>query len=332
MDILNRLKARAQERRAKIVLPESGDDRTLKASAQILAEEIASVVLVGDKDKIEAQASSLGVDITKAEIIDPKAYARTDEFAEFFYNKRKDKGICRDEAGKCVLNPLFFGALLVKFGIVDGMVAGAESTTADVLRAALQVVGVVPGLKTVSSTFIMVVPDFIGEDALFFFSDCAVVPNPTAEQLADIAISTAHTRRAIIGDEPKVAMLSFSTMGSAQHELVDKVKEALSIIRSRGVDFDVDGEMQLDAAIIEDIAKRKAPHSKVAGKANTLIFPDLQAGNIGYKLVQRFAKAEAIGPIIQGLAAPICDLSRGCSSDDIVNTSVLVALMATKKN
>lgn len=208
------------------------------------------------------------------------------------------------------------------------MVAGAVNTTGDVLKAALQVVGVKAGLATVSSSFIMVTPDFQGQDRVFLFGDCAVVPNPTAEQLADIAISTAETRASLIGDEAKVALLSFSTKGSAKHELVDKVTSAVDIIKSRNVSFEFDGDLQADAAIIPAIGEKKAPGSKVAGNANVLIFPDLQAGNIGYKLVQRFAKAEAIGPVIQGLAAPICDLSRGCSAEDIVNTTALVLLMS----
>lgn len=328
MPILRQLKAKAKTLGAKVVLPESGDDRTLRAASRIMEEELAQVVLIGDAELIAQDAAKLDLDLSGAEIINPKTYPRLSEFTEFFYNKRKDKGITEEEAAKIVLNPLYFGALMVKFALVNGMVAGAENTTADVLRAALQVVGVTPGLKTVSSTFIMIIPNVNGEDALFFFADSAVVPNPTSEQLADIAISTAYTRRAIVGDEPKVALLSFSTKGSAQHELVEKVTEAVRILDSRKVDFDYDGELQLDAAIIPEIAFRKAPESKVAGQANTLIFPDLQSGNIGYKLVQRFARAKAIGPIIQGLAAPICDLSRGCSCDDIVNTAVLVILMS----
>ncbi len=328
MPILKKLKAKAKTMGASIVLPESLEERTLKAAAVIIHEKLAEVVLVGSPDEIITKAQALELDIGAAKIINPMEYDRTAEFTEYFYNKRKDKGITAEQATATVLNPLFFGALLVKFGIVNGMVAGAENTTADVLRAALQVVGVTPGLKTVSSTFIMVIPDFKGEDALFFFADSAVVPNPTADQLADIAMSTAQTRRSICGDEPKVALLSFSTKGSAKHELVDKVTDAVKILDDRKVDFAYDGELQLDAAIIPEIAIMKAPQSKVAGSANTLIFPDLQAGNIGYKLVQRFAKAKAIGPIIQGLAAPVCDLSRGCSIDDIVNTSVLVILMS----
>ena len=331
MTILETLKSRAKATNGCVVLPEAFDERTLRAAAQILGDGLASVVLVGNTEQVKSDAAKYGLNISGATVIDPEHYERIGEFADFFYQKRKDKGVTEEQAMQTVKHHLFFGALLVKFGVVGGMVAGAANTTADVLRAALQVVGVMPGLKTVSSTFIMVTPDFMGQDALFFFADCAVVPNPTSEQLADIAITTAATRRAIIGDEPKVALLSFSSKGSAEHELVEKVTSAMKIIDSRNVDFDYDGELQLDAAIIPAIAKSKAPNSKVAGSANTLIFPDLQSGNIGYKLVQRFAKAEAIGPIIQGLAAPICGLSRGCSFEDIVNTAVLVLLMANNK-
>jgi phosphate acetyltransferase len=330
MSVLASLKTRAKALNSTVVLPESSDERTLKAAHLILEEGLSKVILIGDEVVVRTNAAKLQLKIEEAQIIDPQSYLKINEFADYFYEKRKDKGVTAEQAAQIVLNPLYFGALMVKFGLADGMVAGAENTTADVLRSALQVVGVTPGLKTVSSTFIMIIPDFMGKDALMFFADCAVVPNPTAEQLADIAMSTAQTRRSICGDEPKVALLSFSTKGSAKHELVDKVTEAMQILDKRQPDFDYDGELQLDAAIIPEIAIRKAPQSKVAGQANTLVFPDLQAGNIGYKLVQRFAKAEAMGPIIQGLAAPICDLSRGCSVEDIVNTTVLVVLMSKK--
>jgi len=330
MDIINQFKLKAQEVNGTIVLPEAMDERTLLATATILKEKMAKVVLLGVKAQVMALAEEKEIDISGVTIWNPDDCPHIEEYTEFFFEKRKKKGITREEAAKTVRNPLFFGALLVKFGIVNGMVAGAVNTTGDVLKAALQVVGVKPGLSTVSSSFIMVTPDFLGEDRVFLFGDCAVVPNPTAEQLADIAISTAETRASLIGDKPKVALLSFSTKGSAKHELVDKVTSALEIIKSRDVNFEFDGELQTDAAIIPAIASKKAPDSNVAGQANVLIFPDLQAGNIGYKLVQRFAKAEAIGPVIQGLAAPICDLSRGCSADDIVNTTALVLLMSNK--
>ena len=328
MDIINQFKLKAQKVNGTIVLPEAMDERTLLATETILQEKMAKVVLIGIEAEVRALAQEKEINISGATIWNPDDCPHIEEYTEFFFEKRKKKGITREDAAKTVRNTLFFGALLVKFGVVSGMVAGAVNTTGDVLKAALQVVGVKPGLSTVSSSFIMVTPDFLGEDRVFLFGDCAVVPNPTAEQLADIAVSTAETRASLIGDEAKVALLSFSTKGSAKHELVDKVTSAVEIIKSRNVDFAFDGELQADAAIIPAIGVKKAPGSHVAGEANVLIFPDLQAGNIGYKLVQRFAKAEAIGPVIQGLAAPICDLSRGCSADDIVNTTALVLLMS----
>ncbi|MBP7310085.1 MAG: phosphate acetyltransferase [Candidatus Cloacimonetes bacterium] len=334
MSIISELTARAASIGGKVVLPESGDPRMLKAAVQIVREGIAEVVLLGDKTQILKDAKELGLDLSiesKISFVNPQDSPDSPRFAEYFYNRRKEKGVTAPEAMDTIQKPLYFGASMVKHGLVNGMVAGSINTTADVLRAALQVVGVKPGLKTVSSTFIMVVPDFMGADKVFLFADCAVVPNPTDAQLADIAISTAETRRALLGDDPKVALLSFSTKGSASDDLVEKVVAAKKIMEERKVDFDFDGELQLDAAIIPEVAKSKAPGSKIAGQANVLIFPDLQAGNIGYKLVQRMAKAEAIGPIIQGLAFPVCDLSRGCSVQDIVSTAVLVLLMSAQK-
>ena len=328
MNILETLTQRAISIKGRVVLPEAFDSRTLKAANSLLKNKICDVVLLGDKQTIYADAQALKLDISQAEIINPPDYKELDEFIDFFYNKRKDKGITAEQARHTMQDPLYFGSMLVKTGVVNGMVAGAANTTSDVLRAALQVVGVKPGLKTVSSAFIMVVPNFNDHDTVFLFSDCAVVPVPTAEQLADIAMSAAETCKSILGDEPRVALLSFSTKGSAKHELVEKVQLTREILVQREVSFAFDGELQLDAAIVPQVAASKAPGSEVAGKANVLIFPDLQSGNIGYKLVQRLARAEAIGPIIQGLAAPVCDLSRGCSWEDIANTAVLVLLMS----
>lgn len=329
MDVISFFKEKATALNGTVVLPESDDVRMLKASEIIIKENLSKVILVGNAEKVKSFAQAENVSLSGIEIIEPDAYEKISDFENFFYEKRKAKGVTLEQAKETVRNPLFFGALLVQFKIVNGMVAGAANTTGDVLRAALQVIGVKKGLKTVSSSFIMVAPNFLGQgDKVFLFGDCAVVPNPDANQLADIAISTAETRKALIGDEAKVALLSFSTKGSAKHELVDKVLEAKSILESRNVDFEFDGELQLDAAVVEKVGKSKAPGSKVAGNANVLIFPDLQAGNIGYKLVQRFAGAEAIGPVIQGLVAPVCDLSRGCSVEDIVNTTALVLLLS----
>lgn len=329
MHILEILRNRATAIGGTIVLPESEDTRTIAAAAGLAGQGIAKVILLGKSTQVLELAASLGTDISKCEIIDPAHSDLLDKYADYFYERRKEKGISPEEARAAMLNPLYFGAMMVKQGLASGMVAGAANTTADVLRAALQVVGVMPGLKTVSSTFIMVSPR--ENEPTYLFADCAVVPNPSADQLADIASSTAYTRRAILGDEPFVALLSFSTKGSAEHELVEKVRMARNILDDRQVDFAYDGELQLDAAIVEKVAKSKAPGSTVAGNANTLVFPDLGAGNIGYKLVQRLAGYEAIGPIIQGLAAPICDLSRGCSTEDIVNTAILVLLMSQNK-
>ena len=329
MNILQTFKMKAEKTNGTVVLPESNDIRTLKAAEIIIKEKFSKIILLGNKETIQSDAKKNEISLDGVDFIEPETYEKIDDFANFFYEKRKDKGITIEEARKIVRTPLYFGALLVKFKIANGMVAGAFNTTSDVLRAALQVIGVKPGLKTVSSSFIMVAPNFLGEeDRIFLFADCAVVPEPTAEQLADIAISTAYTRRALIGDHPKVALLSFSTMGSAEHKLVDKVLDAKKIMETKELDFDFDGELQLDAAVVEKVAKKKAPNSKVAGQANVLVFPDLQAGNIGYKLVERFAGAEAIGPVIQGLDAPVCDLSRGCSIEDIVNTVALVLLLS----
>lgn len=309
-----------------IVLPEANDQRTLAAAEKICAQKIAKVILLGPKDKVLSDAAKWEYDLAACEIIDPASSTDLDLFAETLYERRKEKGMSKEDARSTVQKPLYFGAMMVKLGKASGMVAGAANTTADVLRSALHVVGVRPGLKTVSSCFIMAAPQENKQS--YLFADCAVVPNPSSEQLADIASSTADSCRSILSIEPLVALLSFSTLGSAEHELVEKVQEAKRILDERRVDFSYDGELQLDAAIVEAVAKSKAPQSKVAGHANTLIFPDLQAANIGYKLVQRLGGYEAIGPIIQGLAAPICDLSRGCSIEDIVNTSILVLLMS----
>ncbi len=334
MSVISELTAKAASIGGKVVLPESNDPRMLKAAAQIVTEGIAEVVLLGEKTQILKDAEALGLNLASVKgisYVNPKDSIDTPRFAEYYFNRRKEKGVSAAEAMDTVQKPLYYGASMVKHGLVNGMVAGSINTTADVLRSALHVVGVKLGLKTVSSTFIMVVPDFMGADKVFLFADCAVVPNPTDAQLADIAISTAQTRKALLGDEPKVALLSFSTKGSASDDLVEKVVSAKKIMEERKVDFAFDGELQLDAAIIPEVAKSKAPGSAVAGQANVLVFPDLQAGNIGYKLVQRMAKAEAIGPIIQGLACPVCDLSRGCSVQDIVSTAVLVLLMSVQK-
>jgi len=328
MEILKQFKEKAKAIGGRVILPESHDVRILQAAAEITKQGMAEIVLVGKPDEISTYAKLEGIDVSGIEIVDPASYQDIEAFADYYYAKRKKKGITYNEARMTVTKPLYFGALMVKFGKVDGMVAGAVNTTGRVIQAGLRVVGVAPGLNTVSSSLIMVVPDFQGKEAVFLFSDCAVVPVPTAEQLADIAIETAQTGRQLLGMDPKVTLLSFSTLGSAEHERVNKVRRAKKLLQDRNVDFDFDGELQLDAAIVPTVAERKAPDSPVAGRSNILIFPEIQSGNIGCKLVEHFAKAQMIGPIIQGLAAPICDLSRGCEWEDVVNTTAIVILLA----
>lgn len=321
----------AREDKKKIVLPEGDEERTLLACDKIIKNGLAELVLIGNVDNIKAKAKELGANIDSVTIEDPETSERTPLFANEFYELRKNKGMTLEKAEKIVRDPLYYGTMMVKLGYVDGMVSGAVHTTGDLLRPGLQIVKTAPGVSVVSSFFIMMVPDCkYGEEGLLVFSDCAVNPNPNAEQLASIAIATAETAKKLCSIEPKVAMLSFSTMGSADHELVEKVRNATEIAKERRPDLLIDGELQLDAAIVQKVADQKASGSKVAGKANVLVFPDLQAGNIGYKLVQRFANAEAIGPICQGFAKPINDLSRGCNSDDIVNVVAVTAVQAQK--
>lgn len=319
---LEKIKERAKQLKKHVVLPDALDERTLKAARIITDEKIANVTLIGDEGKIYSLAEKVKVDLFGIRIVDPLHSERLSDFAHIFYNLRKHKGISFEEAKETMKNPLFFGAMMVREGLADGSVAGSISTTADVLRAGIQVVGLMEGISIVSSFFLIVFPHKI-----YSFADCAVVPNPTAEQLADIAISTAINHKKLTGDEPYVAMLSFSTKGSAKHEMVDKVVQATQIAKSKRPDLIIDGELQLDAAIVPEVAKRKAPDSPIQGNANVLIFPNLDAGNIGYKMAQRMAGAEALGPIVQGLKKPCFDLSRGCSVDDIVNVVAINCVM-----
>ncbi|WP_027634184.1 phosphate acetyltransferase [Clostridium hydrogeniformans] len=329
MDLMKKIWEDAKSDVKRIVLPEGDEERTLKASEDIKKEGLAEVILVGNLKSIEEKAKNIGVNLEGIEIIDPENSSKTEEYVNAFYELRKNKGMTIEKANKIVRDPLYYGTMMVKLGDADGMVSGAVHTTGDLLRPGLQIIKTLPGVSVVSSFFIMLVPNCeYGEDGMLFFSDCAVNPNPTAEQLASIAIATAETAKNLCKIDPKVAMLSFSSMGSADHELVEKVRRATEIAKELRPDLDIDGELQLDAAIVDKVAKQKAPNSKVAGKANVLIFPDLQAGNIGYKLVQRFARAEAIGPVCQGFAKPINDLSRGCSPEDIVNVVALTAVQA----
>lgn len=330
MNIRDKIISNAKKHNKKIVLPESLEERTLKAASWILQNEAGQIVLIGKKDKIHEEAKSLGINnIDKAEIIDPDNYEKLELYAAIMEEMRKSKGCTKDVALGLLKNPLYLATMMVKMGDADGEVAGAMNATGDVLRPGFQFVKTLPGISVVSSTFIMKLDnESIGENGMFFFADCAVNPLPNEEELAGIAISTAKTARALAEIEPRVAMLSFSTKGSAEHELVTKVRNATKIARKLDPNLLIDGEFQLDAAIIESIGKKKAPDSYIAGKANVLIFPDLQSGNIGYKLVQRMAGAQTTGPILQGMAKPINDLSRGATVEEIVEVIAVTANQA----
>ena len=329
MDLAAEIRRKAALSPKKIVLPEGEEERTIKATAIILKEKIAYPILLGKREKIETLAKEYGVSISGAEIVDPEASPKRKEYAKTYYELRKHKGMTEEKAFELMKDPLYFGALMVYSGDADGEVAGAINATGDVLRPALQTIKTAPGVSIVSSSMFMILPTpEYGEEGILNFADCAVMPNPTAEELADIAISSAKTFKTLVGKEPKVAMLSFSTKGSAKHELVDKVRKATEIVKQKAPDILVDGELQADAALVPKVGERKAKGSPVAGQANVLIFPDLQAGNIGYKLVERLAGAKTIGPILQGMAKPVNDLSRGCSVDDIVDVVAVAVLKA----
>ncbi len=331
MEFMKQIWEMAKENPKRIVLAEGEEERTIQASEIISKNSLAKIILVGNKAKIMEKAASLNVKLEDVEIIDPENSEKLNEYIEVFYELRKNKGMTLEKAAQIVRDPLYYATMMIKQGDGDGLVSGAIHTTGDLLRPGLQIVKTAPGISIVSGFFVMMVPDCeYGKNGLLIFADCAVNPNPTAEELANIAISTAETAKKLCNMDPKVAMLSFSTYGSAKHELVDKVRTATEIAHKLRPDLDIDGELQLDAAIVDRVAQLKAPGSSVAGKANVLVFPDLQTGNIGYKLVQRFAKAEAIGPICQGFAKPINDLSRGCSVDDIVNVVAVTAVQAQK--
>lgn len=331
MELMKKLLEAAKADRKKIVLPEGSEERTIKAAFYIQREKLAFPILIGNKEEILNKASSFDIDLSGIEIVDPEKSERLNAYIEAFYELRKNKGMTIGKAEKIVRDPLYFGTMMVKLDDADGMVSGAIHTTGDLLRPGLQIIKTAPGVSVVSSFFIMEVPNSeYGEDGMLLFSDCAVNPCPSEDQLAAIAIATAETAKNLCKMEPRVAMLSFSTMGSADNDLVTKVRNATTKAKEERPDLLIDGELQLDSAIVREVADQKAPESKVAGNANVLIFPDLQSGNIGYKLVQRFAKANAIGPICQGFAKPINDLSRGCSYEDIVKVVAITAVQAQK--
>lgn len=331
MELFNRLTLRAKANRRRIVLPEGTEERNLIAADRIIADELADIILLGCQAEVEAKARELDLKhISGATIVDPTAEANIDKYAPLFYELRKAKGISMEDARKFTANELYFGCLMVKAGDADGLVSGAIHTTGDVLRAAFQVIKTSPGITTVSGAFIMLLPEGTpyGTDGLMVFADCAVVPDPDAKQLAEIAVCSAKTAKEVAGINPCVALLSFSTKGSARHERVDKVIEATRLAQEMAPDLQIDGELQTDAAIVPVVAALKAPKSHVAGHANVLIFPSLEVGNIAYKLVQRIAGAEAVGPLLQGLAAPVSDLSRGCVANDIYKTIIMTANQA----
>jgi len=327
VSVIENLMKQASQKRKTIVLSETEDIRILEAASKILENDFANLVLVGDIEEMKKVAPEY--DLSKATILNPENYDRFDEMVNMFYELRKHKGMTEEKAREVLKDSTYFATMLVKMGIADGLVCGATHSTADTLRPGLQIIKAGEGVTTVSAFSIMEVPNCeFGNNGTFFFADTGLVENPNAEQLAEIAIVTADSYKAIMDDEPIVAMLSYSTYGSAKSELTEKVIEATKIVKERRPDLLVDGELQLDAAIIESVGKSKAPESKVAGRANVLVFPDLNCGNIGYKIVERLAKANAYGPITQGMAKPINDLSRGCKADDIVGAAAITCLQA----
>ncbi|MFZ0456706.1 MAG: phosphate acetyltransferase [Ignavibacteriaceae bacterium] len=323
LKIIDEIKEKASQKKKTIILPESSDERVLKAAEILTKEEIVSVITIGSEKEIKAKASKENVDLSGITIVDQLRSEHLDNFANIFYELRKNKGISIQQAKETVQRDLFFAALMIREGMADGAVSGSLAATADVLRAGIMCIGLKKGISIVSSFFLMIKPE-----KTYTFADCGAVVDPDAKQLADITISSSDNHKKLTGEEPYIAMLSFSTKGSAKHEKIDKVIEAMSYVKVKRPDLHIDGELQFDAAVVDSIAERKAPGSEVAGKANVLIFPDLNAGNIGYKLAQRWGKAEAIGPLVQGLNKPFSDLSRGCSVNDIVINASIAVLMS----
>lgn len=331
MALIDNIIARAKSNKQRIVLPESFEERTIKAADMAIADELADIILIGSREKILAYADELGLkNICKATILDPATNEKTEEYAQLLFQLRQKKGMTIEKAHEQVLDPLYYGCLVIKSGDADGQISGALSTTGDTLRPALQIIKCAPGITCVSGAMLMITqtPEY-GENGVLVFGDIAVTPMPDAGQLAQIAVCTAQTARSVAGiSEPRVAMLSFSTKGSAKHEVVDKVTEATALAKELAPDLKIDGELQADAAIVPSVGQKKAPGSEIAGKANVLVFPNLEAGNIGYKVVQRFGRADAIGPILQGIARPVNDLSRGCSVDDVYKMIAITACQA----
>jgi len=329
MSMIEKIKAKARANRKTIVFPEGDESRTVQAAGELVRDALVSPILLGNEDKIRAEAARLGVSLEGITMKDPADSAEAGAYADALYELRKAKGLTREAAADLVKDPMYYGMMMVKLGDADGLVSGAVHTTGDMLRPALQIIKTKPGMKLVSSSFLMDCPDkSLGEDGLLVYADCVVMPCPTAEELAYIAVAAAETARTLCGfEEPRVAMLSFSTKGSAEHALVNKVREAVAIAHKIAPDLLLDGEMQFDAALVPEIAAGKAKGSPVAGRANVLIFPDLQAGNIGYKITQRIGKADCFA-VLQGLDKPCNDLSRGCSVEDIVNTAAMTAVQA----
>ncbi len=331
MGLIDKIKSQAKIKKMHIVLPEGSEPRTVAAAEIIANEGIAKLTLVGNKEEIEKALE--GKQLRDVSIVQPDLDPKYSEYVEYFCELRKAKGVTIEQSQKTMSDPMYFATMMIKKGDADGLVAGAINSTGNTIRPALQIIKTSPGIKSVSSSFIMEMPvgSKYGQDGIMVFGDCAIIINPSAEELAGIAISCAQTAKAIAGIDPKVAMLSFSTKGSAKHDMVEKVSQATALVKELAPDLSVDGELQADAALVEAVGQLKSPGSNVAGNANVLVFPDLNAGNIGYKLVQRLAGAEAIGPICQGLAAPVNDLSRGCSIEDIVSVVAITAVQAQAK-
>lgn len=330
MNLLDSLIEKAKANKQRIVLPEGTEKRTLTAVDQLIRDGVAEIILLGNREEIQERAQQLGLENTnRATIVDPKEHEKKELYTNLLLELRKNKGMTLSQAAQLVEDPLYLACLMIKNGDADGEIAGAQNTTGDVLRPALQIIKTSPGVKVVSGAFLMFTqtPQY-GENGTLLFADCAVMPNPTAEELASIAVASAETMRSLVGVEPKVAMLSFSTKGSATHEMIDKVSEATRLAKEINPSLLIDGELQADAALVESVGISKAPGSAIAGKANVLVFPSLESGNIGYKLVQRLGNAEAVGPVLQGMAAPVNDLSRGCSVEDIYKMVAITANQA----